>query len=213
MEASSAMGRLRAARRAERELELVRPDTRTAILDATERLLAEIPLHDLTVAQVMKEAEVSRGTFYSYFSSKFEAAAALLERTMAEAFEVMRGAIDEVDRPPKPDALRAYLEGSTRLWQEHRAVLRASHENWHAVPELRERWLAAVERFTDALVEALRPASGQSERDLRRRVAAALWATERLEYIADSEVDDDVGDGDELIDTLMELWAPLLQAS
>jgi AcrR family transcriptional regulator len=210
MAATSAMERLRAARRAERELELVRPDTRTAILDATERLLADVPLHELTVAHIMEEAEVSRGTFYSYFSSKFEAAAALLERTMSEAFDVMRAAIDAVDEPPRPEALREYLVGSTRLWQEHRAVLRASHENWHSVPELREQWLAAVERFTVALAGALSPGEGEPSSDLRRRVASALWATERLEYIADSGVDDDVRE-DDLIETLMEYWAPLLR--
>ena len=210
MAATSAMERLRAARRAERELELVRPDTRTAILDATERLLADVPLHELTVAQIMEEAEVSRGTFYSYFSSKFEAAAALLERTMAEAFEVMRDAIDAVDRPPTQEELRNYLVGSTRLWQEHRAVLRATHENWHAVPELREQWLAAVERFTAALAGALSPGGGDPNPRLRRRVASALWATERLEYVADSEVDDDVRE-DDLIETLMDYWAPLLR--
>jgi AcrR family transcriptional regulator len=210
MAATSAMERLRAARRAERELELVRPDTRTAILDATERLLADVRLHEVTVAHVMEEAEVSRGTFYSYFSSKFEAAAALLERTMAEAFDVMRAAIDAVDEPPKPAALREYLVGSTELWQEHRAVLRASHENWHAVPELREQWLAAVERFTDALARALSPGGREPTPALRRRVASALWATERLEYIADSGVDGDVRE-DDLIETLMEYWAPLLR--
>ena len=211
MAATSAMERLRAARRAERELEFVRPDTRTAILDATERLLAETPLHELTVAEIMEAAEVSRGTFYSYFSSKFEASAALLERTMAEAFDVMRAAIDAVDRPPTQEELRNYLVGSTRLWHEHRAVLRATHENWHAVPELREQWLAAVERFTDALARALSRNGGDPAPALRRRVASALWATERLEYIADSGVDADVGDEDDLIDTLMDYWAPLLR--
>jgi len=205
------MEQLRATRRAGRELEEVRPDTRTAILDATERLLAETPLHELTVAEIMEAAEVSRGTFYSYFSSKFEAAAALLERTMSEAFDVMRAAIDGVDGPPTLEELRNYLVGSTRLWQEHRAVLRASHENWHAVPELREQWLAAVERFTDALARVL-SSNGDPSPQLRRRVASALWATERLEYIADSGVDRDVRGGDELIDTLMEYWAPLLRA-
>jgi len=202
------MEQLRATRRAGRELE-VRPDTRTAILDATERLLAATPLHELTVAQIMEAAEVSRGLLLILQLQVRDG------RRAARAHDVrgvrlMRAAIDAVDRPPtqRSCGLPGRLHPSLA---EHRAVLRASHENWHAVPELREQWLArgAIHRRSRASPQ---PKRWRPTSALRRRVASALWATERLEYIADAEVDADVQGGDELIDTLMEYWAPLLRA-
>jgi AcrR family transcriptional regulator len=47
-------------------------DAEKAIFEATERLLAEQPLHELSVAQIITAAGLSRATFYHYFSSKFE---------------------------------------------------------------------------------------------------------------------------------------------
>ena len=40
-------------------------------MSATERLLADVPLHQLSVEQILAEAGVSRRTFYVYFGSKF----------------------------------------------------------------------------------------------------------------------------------------------
>jgi AcrR family transcriptional regulator len=214
MAGQSAIHQLRERRRAERDLELVRPDTRTSILIATERLLGDTPLHDISVAHIMDEAQVSRGTFYSYFSSKFEVTDALLEQTMAEMYAVLSPAIEGVDGLPTPEALYKVLVDSTRLWQEHRAILRATHENWHAVPELRERWLAVVEQFTNALATEL-----DRERDVglippgrdhRQRVAAVLWATEHLLYVAGSNTGTDLAGEETIVDTLMDLWSGVL---
>jgi AcrR family transcriptional regulator len=65
-------------------------ETERAIFEATERLLADVPLHDLSVAQIISAAGVSRATFYFYFSSKFAVVTGLLAQVMDEVFEVVQ---------------------------------------------------------------------------------------------------------------------------
>lgn len=210
----SASAQLRERRRLERELALVKPDSRSLILQATERLLERMPLHELSVSKVMDEAEVSRGTFYSYFSSKFEVAAALLAETMREMFEVLAPVIAQVEGLPTAEQLEGVLRDSIALWCEHRAILRATHENWHAVPELRALWLGVVDRFTDALAGELereqRAGLFPAGRDHRQRVAAVLWSTEHLLYVAGSDVGADLPGEESLVDTLIDLWSGVL---
>jgi AcrR family transcriptional regulator len=67
---------------------------------------------DTTIADIVREASVSRRTFYEHFSTKAECLVALYEAASHNALKVLRGAVD-----PSRDwaqqvegALRAYLE-------------------------------------------------------------------------------------------------------
>jgi len=60
------------------------------ILDALERLLAEVPMRELDVEAIAAEAGITRTRFYAYFTSKNDALAALLRRMggiLATAYE------------------------------------------------------------------------------------------------------------------------------
>lgn len=46
--------------------------TMTAIIDGFNRLIAETDFQKISVEMIMKEAEVSRSTFYRYFKDKYE---------------------------------------------------------------------------------------------------------------------------------------------
>jgi AcrR family transcriptional regulator len=184
------------------------------ILIATESILADTPLHDISVARIMDEARVSRGTFYSYFASKFEVVAALLEQVMEEMYDLLTPFTAAEARRPREDAIREVLVHSTSLWSRHRVVFRATHEHWHAVPELRAQWLRVVERFTDAI-------AGELEReidagtappgiDARQRAAAVLWATEHLLYVAGMGADADLPSEHAILETLMTMWTGTL---
>lgn len=207
----SAIDEIRQRRRAEPEP----VDTRSAILFATERALATTPLHSLNVAQLISEAGVSRATFYSYFESKYEVVAALLARVMDQMYEFLSPLAQRDEEMSREDALRETLSTSIALWRDHAAVFRATHENWHAVPELRAMWLALVERFTEAVagvISAETGAGAATAETARHRAAAVLWATERLIYVAISGVDDDLADDEQLVETLLALWVGTLFA-
>src|ERR1700716_3752473 len=85
-------------------------DTELAIFAATEGLLADVPLHELSVAQIIGAAEISRATFYFYFSSKFAVLTALVEHAIAEIYEVSQPSLDRVDGLPIEVALRQRIQ-------------------------------------------------------------------------------------------------------
>jgi AcrR family transcriptional regulator len=185
-------------------------ETELAIFDATERLLSEVPLHELSVAQIISAAEISRATFYFYFSSKFAVVSGLLARVMDEIFEVVQPFVQRTDEIAPEEALRQSLAGATQLWKTHRPALRAIHEHWNTTPELRTLWLAVVQRFTDAVAaeidrerqSGLAPGGASS----RQVAAALLWGTERCLYVAGLGVDPDLPDEADTLEPLLALW-------
>src|SRR5437899_4092410 len=54
------------------------------IFAATERVLERIGARDLSVAEILQEAGIARGTFYHYFSSKWEVVNKLAALVMAD---------------------------------------------------------------------------------------------------------------------------------
>lgn len=187
-----------------------RGDTRGQIFAATEGLLEELPLNDLSVARIIEGAGVSRATFYSYFNSKFAVLEGLLIQITDQIYDVARVFIERADDEPPEAALRRGLEASAELWRTHRFALRGVSEHWNAVPELRALWLGVVKRFTDGV-------SGEIERqraagiapdgvDSRELTVALLWATERCLYVAGLGVDQYLSSEDRAVDALYALW-------
>jgi AcrR family transcriptional regulator len=185
-----------------------------AIFAATERLLDQVPLHDISVADIITEAQISRGTFYFYFSSKFAVVNGLLSRVMDEIYEVVRPFVDRDWSEPADVTLRRSLEATVSVWVAHRATLRATHEHWHAVEELGERWLSVVERFTDAVAEQIdrERAAGVAPpgADSRQLAASLLWATDRCLYVAAIGADADLASERGIVDVLIRLWIGVL---
>ncbi len=189
-------------------------DTELAIFVATERLLAEIPLHELSVAQIIGAAEISRATFYFYFSSKFAVVSGLLARVMEEIFEVVQPFVQREDGVLPEQALRSSLEGAIALWKSHRPAMRAIHEHWNATSELRTLWITVVERFTDAVSRELdrERAAGIAPHGVASRQIAAtlLWGTERCLYVSGLGVDPDLPDEEQTLEPLLALWSGTL---
>ena len=206
----SANGELRERRREA----LAKPDTRTALLRATERQLAETPLHDLSVARILGEAQVSRASFYSYFESKYELAATLLATVMEEMYELWRPFIERREDDDPIVVFRAVLRDAVALWSRNRVIARVMHEYWNSVPEIGEQWLAAMERFTAAVAAELDRdrAAGLAEpgRDSRELAASALWATEQLLFVAGTGASPDLRNEEAIFETLIALWSGLL---
>jgi TetR/AcrR family transcriptional regulator, ethionamide resistance regulator len=185
-------------------------DAEATIFAATERLLADVPVHDLSVAQIIEEAGMSRATFYFYFSSKFAVIAGLLASVMQEIFESVTPFVDRDPADDPETALRKSLDQATTVWSEHRVVLRATAQHWHAVPELGALWLDVVDRFTVAVAAELdreRAAGTAPDGPPSRQLAASLlWGTEAILHVAGLGVDDDLPNEKAIVDTLVRMW-------
>jgi TetR/AcrR family transcriptional regulator, ethionamide resistance regulator len=190
-------------------------DVRETILAATEALLGDVRFADLSVADILTRAGVSRTSFYFYFASKHQVLAELARRAVGEGHTAggpwlsRRGDADD-----HLSTLRDGITAGARLWSAHAPVLRAIVENWREDETLTSLWSELMDSYTDAAV--LRIEQDQHAGLARvtsthsRHVAAALtWLGERLYYLAaigqppfdDSEV---------LVDTLFELWSATL---
>jgi len=178
-----------------------------AIFAALTRLLDRVPLRDISVSQIISEAQISRATFYFYFSSKFAVVTGLIAAVMEELAQAIA---PSVRREDPIEALRLRLEAMAAGWAQHRAVLRAVSENWHAVPELQAIWLDMIESSTDRLAREIARERGSRGAPLgpeaRQTAAVVIWATERTLYIAGLGVDDDLRSERDVAEVLLPVW-------
>jgi AcrR family transcriptional regulator len=160
----------------------------TAILAATEQLLRERPLSQLSVSDIIEAAAISRTSFYVYFNSK-----------SAVIAECLRGVMDQVTVAVEPlhsQSAGADVETAVRLslgrWVEvckvHGALLRAVSEEWPHDDELRELWFAMLEAVTAGTAKVIRDARqrGQAPPGAEPRALAAclMWGYERVLHVA-----------------------------
>jgi AcrR family transcriptional regulator len=188
-------------------------EARGAILAATERLLAERPLHELSVTDIADVAGTSRGIFYFYFAGKSAVLAALAESTCTQLIEIWlpwfeaEGPIDEAE-------IRANLTGSVRLWTEHRSILTAVVESWRLDPEVSAVWgtmMNTLIEHTRTRIERDR-ANGHriGEGDAAALAETLIWSTERIHYVALAGIAPALAQPGQMVDSLVSLWTRCL---
>jgi TetR/AcrR family transcriptional regulator, ethionamide resistance regulator len=189
-----------------------RPDgeVRAALLTAAEHLLHRSAIADLTVGDLLREAGVSRASFYFYFASKHDVVIALAEEVIGKVEEAAAPWLKRSDLTPA-EALRAATRGSLEVWERHGPVLRAVAESWHSSPELGDLWGGFVSRFVAAArdqvarerEEGLAPPRGPDPAAL---AAALIWMNERVFYLHASASEPALADGDTVVDVLVAIW-------
>ena len=188
-----------------------------SIFTATARLLAQQPFNDISVAQILTEARVSRATFYFYFGSKFSVLSGLLERAMNDIFETVQPFLARSPEDPPTVALERSIRAVTQAWHRHRPVLQAANHHWHSEPEVRSLWLAITERFIAAgavEIDRERAAGIITSKVPSRTLAATLfWSTERVLYIAGLGVEPSLDDEEAAVDALVTMWSGTLYAA
>jgi AcrR family transcriptional regulator len=180
--------------------------TEIAIFDATERLLAEQPLHELSVAQIVKAAGVSRAIFYHYFSSKYEVVSTLMGEIFDRIFtETQPELAADWDDPGA--ALRSSLKTALDSWSAHRAVINAVLENQHAVPELASIWKASSGRFAAVLADQIRRErqAGRTAPGLPPEAIATMLVcgAERIFYVGTTGVDPRLAKANQQLDAIV----------
>ncbi len=170
---------------------------RTRIFGAMARVMAEKGYGATSVADVLRNAQVSRETFYEQFTSKqacflaaFEAAVEFVFERASTTIPADAKGVDRFDR-----ALRSYLD----TLAEHPAVGRLFLvEVYAAGPEAVERRVALQKRFADAVNQML-----GSRTDADRFAVEAFVAATAAMVTARLAADD--------LDGIRALHAPLLE--
>jgi TetR/AcrR family transcriptional regulator, transcriptional repressor for nem operon len=155
---------------------------RTRILDAAARLFRLRGFNDVTVAQVMKEADLTHGAFYGYFPSK--------EALIAEAVgQALPPAPDKASpRRPAADYADGYLSVKHRDNRATSCLFSSlGTEAARGSTDLRHKLTEAVRSRIDHLsVEA----DGDTPKE-KRRAAIAAWSAMVGAMVLARLVDDD----------------------
>jgi AcrR family transcriptional regulator len=157
-----------------------RADRRVLILRTVESLLADRSFRDLTVEDVMRQAELPRTTFYRYFpdlESILLYGVAEIADELNAASERWYGATDD-----SAEALEPAARGLAEVYRRHGRLLLAFSDAASIAPDVESAWHAAIEGFVDRTTEriTLLRESGRSELEHPRELARALvWMTER----------------------------------
>jgi AcrR family transcriptional regulator len=169
-----------------------RPDaTRTAIVAAARRLLAERGFRHLSVEAVAAMAGVTRVTVYNQLGSKL----GVLEAIFADlAQQGQMGWLRTLDQLPPRPALTAAIQHTTRFWASERALLRQLLGLATIDPEAariiqtREQWRqAAIGGVVDRLATAglLTPAISPAEATAAITAVSSFGTYDQLGELAD----------------------------
>lgn len=107
--------RARASERVRRR----RERTRAALLTVGARQFANRGIGPVSVEELIAEADVSRATFYGFFSSKYS----LLEGILNPIFDVATRSIRALAERPAAEAVDGLVEVYWSLWTTHREGL------------------------------------------------------------------------------------------
>jgi AcrR family transcriptional regulator len=154
---------------------------------ATEQLLKERALNQLSVADIIDAAGVSRTSFYAYFPSKTAVIAACLRQVMDQVMVAVRPFHSQAGGDTE-SAIRLSLRQWVEVCKTHGALLRTVSEEWPHDEVLRELWFEMLETVTAGTAKVIRGArtSGQAPAgaDARALAACLMWGYERVLHVA-----------------------------
>lgn len=177
-------------------------DARQEILDAARRLIAERPLHEVTVMAIMERTTLSRKSFYVYFRDRSELITALVRPLRAGADAALAhwtGAADPVA------AGRAALRAAAGMYREHGTILRALFWASAGDPELAAARHDLTEPVIDTAVRAISPIAADPDPQ-RLRATVRPLVTMNVHSLLALPSDATDSELDELVDTLASIW-------
>ena len=126
--------------------------TERSIEGALRRLLRERPLEDITVKEIVREAEVSKPTFYLHYADKYELAQKVGRQVVDSLTDEMRRELDMVERGDGAEAvLASFAANVDRLVDGMRVMANVPREVFDIDGEtdrkVRESFRMATEQF------------------------------------------------------------------
>jgi TetR/AcrR family transcriptional regulator, ethionamide resistance regulator len=179
------------------------------IIAAAEALLRERPFRELTVDEVMRRTDLSRPSFYVYFTDRHQLVLRVFEHLGAELFSMserwLRGTGEG------PELMREALEGVVEVYAEHGPVMRALADAAADDPGVEEAYNAIAQAFVDAgarHIEEEIAAGRVLPLDAYETSRALVWMMER--YLNLSFGSEPAADRGAVIDTLTTIWVRVL---
>jgi TetR/AcrR family transcriptional regulator, ethionamide resistance regulator len=198
-------GRRGPARRRRRTPEVAERE----IIAAAESLLRERPFRELTVDEVMRRTELSRPSFYVYFTDRHQLVLKVVEHLGGELFTMsdrwLRGTGEG------PDIAREALDGIVAVYVEHGPVMRALADAAADDRGVEQAYNALVQTFIDATARHIEEeiAAGRVLAvDARETATALVWMMER--YLTLSLGREPLTPQQTVADTLATIWTRVL---
>ncbi len=116
-----------------------------ALLDAAGRLVDQGTFAEVSVADIAKDAHISRASFYFYFASKQALLASLVDQAVTDFNSFVVGVGEANDAVSPANAVRSTVVAAAQLWWDNSSVLRASVELGAVMPEVYARTIANLE--------------------------------------------------------------------
>jgi TetR/AcrR family transcriptional regulator, ethionamide resistance regulator len=198
-------GRKGPARRRRRTPEIAERE----IIAAAEAFLRERPFRELTVDEVMRRTDLSRPSFYVYFTDRHQLVLRVVEHLGAELFAMsdrwLRGTGEG------PELAREALEGVVQVYADHGPVMRALADAASDDPGVEQAYNAIVQAFVDATsrhIEEEIAAERILPLDARETARALVWMMER--YLNLSLGRDPQTSREAVADALTTIWTRVL---
>jgi TetR/AcrR family transcriptional regulator, ethionamide resistance regulator len=198
-------GRRGPARRRRRTPEVAERE----IIAAAESLLRERPFRELTVDEVMRRTELSRPSFYVYFTDRHQLVLKVVEHLGSELFTMsdrwLRGTGEG------PQIAREALDGIVAVYVEHGPVMRALADAAADDRGVEQAYNALVQSFIDATARHIEEEIAQGRvlpLDPYETAKALVWMMER--YLTLSLGHEPVTRREAVADTLATIWTRVL---
>jgi AcrR family transcriptional regulator len=179
------------------------------IISAAESLLRERPFRELTVDEVMRRTELSRPSFYVYFTDRHQLVLKVVEHLGSELFTMsdrwLRGTGEG------PDIARAALDGIVAVYVEHGPVMRALADAAADDRGVEQAYHQLVQSFVDATARHIEEeiAAGRVlPVDAVETAKALVWMMER--YLTLSLGREPATPATSVADTLATIWTRVL---
>ncbi|WP_312033612.1 MULTISPECIES: TetR/AcrR family transcriptional regulator [unclassified Rhodococcus (in: high G+C Gram-positive bacteria)] len=179
-----------------------------AVFEATEQLLQETSMQDLTVAQIIKRAGLSRANFYHYFASKYDVLVAMIARLFDDAY-AEAGPWQAPPGKTRAKSMDASMRGTIDMWSGHGEVICAAVEQMHSVPAVAAAWKIMLEQFVGAVAEQIthERANGAAPDGAPPEMIATMLVggVERTFYVGSKGLDERLPSAESAVESILAL--------
>ena len=198
-------GRKSPARRRRRTPEVAEGE----IIAAAEGFLRERPFRELTVDEVMRRTDLSRPSFYVYFTDRHQLVLRVVEHLGSELFTMSERWLRGTGEGSA--MAREALDGIVAVYVEHGPVMRALADAATDDPDVEQAYGALVQTFIDATARHIDEeiAAGRIlPLDGAETAKALVWMMER--YLILSLGREPLTPHETVADTLATIWTRVL---